>query len=234
MRALEAARAKGHRLVVLVGDEVLLRQMRLQARSAGPRDHARPGRPGAPPRRRTHPRRLRRRLRPDPAGVGNGVAFLSPSRLHQRAGQKLTRSPLRRPRLRRRRTHEQLPRLPLIIARHLVDAAREADTGIAAAGSLPAAAFQGTSTPEPEQIAVRAFERGLLGIEPRHIAFGYPLFGRCFAQNNIHRSRDAWAPEFLLHHVKVSSLRGAQRRRLYVPFLARGDSPSMRLRGLPG
>ena len=60
-RALKDAKAKGHKLVVLVGDEPYYGQVRLQAHPEGPGENAGPGRSGAPAGGGIGARRLRRR-----------------------------------------------------------------------------------------------------------------------------------------------------------------------------
>ena len=57
-RALKEAAAKGHRLVILVGDEPYYGKGGFKRDSARPRDDAGAGRSGAAPRRRTRARRV--------------------------------------------------------------------------------------------------------------------------------------------------------------------------------
>ena len=70
-RALEDAKAQGHRLVVLVGDEPFYAQVRFQAHPEGPGEDAGTGRSGAAPGRRACARRLRGRCRAGSPGLGN-------------------------------------------------------------------------------------------------------------------------------------------------------------------
>ena len=68
-RALKEAKAKGHRLVILVGDEPYYGKSGFKPRAARTRDHARAGRSGAASRRRTGGWRFRGRVGADPAGL---------------------------------------------------------------------------------------------------------------------------------------------------------------------
>ena len=72
-RALAAARRNGHRLVVLVGDEPYYATRRFQAHPQGAGADAGPGRSGPAPGGGTDGRRLRRRVGPDPSGMGRGL-----------------------------------------------------------------------------------------------------------------------------------------------------------------
>ncbi len=69
-RSLTEARRAGHRLVVLVGDEVLLRAGRVQAHSETASRDARPGRSSASPGRGAGGWRVPRSYRLDPPGLG--------------------------------------------------------------------------------------------------------------------------------------------------------------------
>ena len=72
-RALQDAKAKGHRLVILVGDEPYYSRVGFKADPEGPGDHAGPGRLQPPAGGGAGRGRLRRRLRRDPAGLEQGA-----------------------------------------------------------------------------------------------------------------------------------------------------------------
>ena len=72
-RGLGEARAKGHRLVILVGDEAYYSRVGFRDDSERAGRHARPGRSGASIGLRTGARRVRGRIRHDPARLEPGA-----------------------------------------------------------------------------------------------------------------------------------------------------------------
>ena len=103
-RALKDARAKGHGLVLLVGDEAYYSRVGFKPVPKGLHDHARTGRLQPSARGRTRRRRVYRCLRSDPPGLEHGevVAHARPA-LRERSkpkasgeGDNRTSSSLRR------------------------------------------------------------------------------------------------------------------------------------------
>ena len=72
-RSLQDAKAKGHRLIVLVGDEPYYGRVGFKVDTEGAGDHAGSGRLQPSPGRGTGRGRLRRRLRRYPAGLEQGA-----------------------------------------------------------------------------------------------------------------------------------------------------------------
>ena len=72
-RALKDAKAKGHRLVLLVGDEAYYSRVGFKADPEGPGDHAGTGRLQSPAGRRTGRRRVFGCVRRDPPGLEHGA-----------------------------------------------------------------------------------------------------------------------------------------------------------------